>query len=76
MIIKINNTTEINVSIESGMWFYNDIKQAVVQSGFNWMDSEILIQNWPQKGRGYTKEAGYNHLYAFDNHKGNIKWQV
>ena len=40
------------------------IKAAVESTGISWIDSEILVINFPERGRGLIKQAGFQSVGA------------
>ncbi|WP_031570827.1 hypothetical protein [Acidithiobacillus thiooxidans] len=40
------------------------IKAAVESTGISWLESEILVVNFPERGRGLNKQSGYQSLGA------------
>jgi len=64
MNILINNATKITASINKGKYTHAEIKQVVIDAGFDWAESEVFIAHWPEQGRSLQKSKGRTQLTA------------
>ena len=43
----------------------NIIREQVVALGFDWIDANVCIVHWPERGRALVKKAGRASLIAY-----------
>jgi len=43
---------------------HKTIKVAVAATGISWLESDIFIANFPERGRSLSKQAGYQSMRA------------
>ena len=56
--------TEIGAYIPVGKLAHSQIKKAVTDSGYHWIETDVFVANWPEKGRYLLKQRGRTNLSA------------
>ena len=56
--------TEINADIPVGKLAHSQIKKVVTNSGYDWIETDVFVANWPEKGRYLLKQRGRINLSA------------
>ena len=59
--------TEISADIPVGKLVrlsHSQVKKAVIDAGYDWIETDVFVANWPEKGRYLLKQRGRINLSA------------
>lgn len=63
--IKINGVDHtVHAPGINGKRSHKVIREQVVGLGYDWVEADVFIAHWPERGRALSKNPGYQSLQA------------